>query len=439
MPRRVRGTFCRLFGQEEHKLTVTAVRTEPGLRSETIRRANLSSIVRQLHAAGPTSRSGLVARTGLTRSAIRGLIGELVTGGLVAEGRARSLGTPGRPSPIVMARPEGAVVLALDIEVDSLAAALIGLGGELLEHVRTDRPRGHSSLTAIVADLAELADIVRARRTSSHDLVGVGVAVAGVVRRADGLVSMAPNLGWVDQPLGDRLARVLGDDLPISVGNEADLAAIAETRRGVASGADHVLFISGEVGVGGGLIIDGRPFTGVAGYGGEIGHLPVNPDGRRCTCGAVGCWETEVGALSLLRRAGRSVLGGRAEIDALLDAAAAGSEPDLAALAETGRWLGIGLAGLVNVLNPGLVVFGGLFERIHPYVAAAVDGELDRRTLPAPRRLVRVVAGKLGSEAPLIGAAELALEPVLADPARWLRGTGNLVGTAKFADRRVVA
>ena len=143
--------------------------------------------------------------------------------------------------------------------------------------------------------------------------------------------------------------------------------------------------------------------------------------------------------MTLLRRAGRSVLAGPAEMDALLAAAAAGSERDLAALAETGRWLGIGLAGLVNVLNPGLVVFGGLFQRIHPYVAAAVEGEVDRRTLPGPRRLVRVVAGKLGSEAPLIGAAELALEPVLADPARWLRGPGSVFGTATFADRRVVA
>ena len=418
---------------------MTSVRAVPGQRSETIRRANLSSIVRQLHAAGPTSRSGLVARTGLTRSAIRGLIGELVAGGLVAEGPARLLGTPGRPSPLVMPRPDGAVVLALDIEVDSLAAALIGLGGKVLEHIRVDRPRGHSSLVAIVEDLAELAADVRSR-SPEIELVGIGVAVAGVVRRADGLVSMAPNLGWIDQPLGDRLARVLGDDVPITVANEADLGAVAEVRRGAAFGADHVLFVSGEVGVGGGLIVDGRPFSGIAGYGGEIGHLPVNPDGRECTCGAVGCWETEVGAMSLLRRAGRNVLGGPAEIDDLLRDAAAGLPIAIEALAETGRWLGIGLAGLVNVLNPGLVVFGGLFQRIHPHVAAIVDAELDRRTLPAPRRLVRVLAGALGPEAPLVGAAELALEPVLVDPATWLRGLeSNRSRTAKFADRRVVA
>jgi predicted NBD/HSP70 family sugar kinase len=419
---------------------VTSVRTEPGQRSETIRRANLGAILRELHAGGPTSRSGLVARTGLTRSAVRGLIGELVARGLVAERRAHRLGTPGRPSPLVCPRPEGAVVLALDIEVDSLAAALIGIGGRVLEHVRVDRPRGHSTLVAIVDDLAELATTIRARRPAGDRLVGVGVAVAGIVRRADGLVSMAPNLGWTDQPLGDRLARVLGDELPITVANEAELGALAEARRGAAVGADDMLYISGEVGVGGGLIIDGRSFTGAAGYGGEVGHVPVNPiAGTPCSCGSTGCWETEVGAASLLRRAGRDAAGGRAEMDALVRDAAAGDALTLAALAETGRWLGIGLAGLVNVLDPRLVVFGGLFERIHPYIAEVVEAELDRRTLPAPRRLVRIVGGSLGAEAPLIGAAELALEPVLDDPGLWVPRAGDVSGTSQHAVRRVVA
>jgi len=419
---------------------VTSVRNEPGLRSETIRRANLSSIVRELHAAGPMSRSALVRRTGLTRSAIRGLIGELVAGGLVSERRSAGIGTPGRPSPLVSPVPDGAVVLALDIEVDSLAAALVGLGGEVLEHVRIDRQRGHSSLVAIVDDLAELASTVRSRRSAIRPEIGIGVAVPGVVRRADGLVSMAPNLGWTDQPLGSRLAHVLGDEVPITVANEADLGALAEVRRGVATGADHILFLTGEVGVGGGLIVDGRPFHGVAGYGGEVGHMPVNPRGEVCNCGGVGCWETEVGAVSLLRRAGRSTSGGRAEIDALLLDAAAGAPLAIAALEQTGRWLGVGLSGLINILNPRLIVFGGLFQRIHPYVAAIVDAELDRHTLRAPRRLVRVVAGSLGAEAPLVGAAELALEPFLGDPAVWLRRpeTGSSRNST-IAVRRVVA
>lgn len=418
---------------------MTMGRDEIGQRSETVRRANLSAIVRELHARGPLSRSDLVARTGLTRSAIRGLIGELVVGGLVREGRAAPLGTPGRPSPLVCPDPNGATVLALDIEVDSLAAAVVGLGGEVLDQVRVDRPRGHTSVDQIAGDLAGLATVVRANQPAAQQEIGICVAVVGVVRRADGLVSMAPNLGWTDVPLGERLARVLGDDISILVANEADVGALAEVRRGAAVGADHVLFISGEVGVGGGLIVDGQPFTGVAGYGGEVGHMPINPAGLTCRCGSVGCWETEVGAVSLLRRAGRPPHGGRAEVDALLRDAEAGSPTALRALEETGRWLGIGLAGLVNILNPRLVVFGGLFERIHPFVAHIVDVELDRRALPAPRRLVRVVPASLGAEAPLRGAAELAFEPLLADPARWMRPRDTDAHSVGTRLRRVVA
>ncbi len=391
-----------------------------GQRSETVRRANLSGIVRELHERGPLSRSELVALTGLTRSAIRGLIGELVAAGLVSEERAAPLGTPGRPSPLVRLNHSGAVALGLEIAVDSLAAAVVGLGGHVFDLVRVDRPRGHSSVDEIVADLVQLAAVVRARVPRQDPLIGIGVAVVGVVRRSDGLVSLAPNLGWRDVPLGARLARALDTPVPIWVANEADLGALAELRRGAARGADHVLFISGEVGVGGGLIVDGKPLTGVAGYGGEVGHIPVNPNGLPCRCGSTGCWETEVGAGALLRRAGHPPGGGRSEVDAVLSEAEAGEPVALGALDSVARWLGFGLAGLVNVFNPRLVVLGGLFSRIHRIVAQTLEAELDRLALPAPRVLVRVVPATLGVDAPVLGAAELAFEPLLADPAAWL-------------------
>ncbi len=415
-------------------------RDELGQRSETVRRANLSVILRELHTRGALSRSELVARTGLTRSAIRGLIGELAASGLVSETRAAPLGTPGRPSPLVSPVPDGATVLALDIEVDSIAAAVVGLGGEIIDEIRVDRPRRHSSVSQVVADLGELADTLQRDDPSPDARIGIGVAVVGVVRRSDGVVSMAPNLGWIDVGLRDELVRRFGDDVPIHVANEADLGALAEARRGAAVGADHILYLSGEVGVGGGIIVDGEPFIGAAGYGGEVGHMPVNAaGGLACRCGSIGCWETEAGSQSLLRRAGRIPTGGRDAIDELLAEAEAGSPVALDALMETGRWIGIGLAGLVNLLDPRLVVFGGLFSRIHPFVAQIVEAELDRRALSAPRRLVRIVPSKLGVEASLRGAAELAMEPLLADPARWMRPRGVDTRYGIAGHRRVVA
>lgn len=405
-------------------------REDLGHRSETVRRANLSAIVRELHVSGPSSRSDLVTHTGLTRSAIRGLIGELAAGGLVSEERAALDGKPGRPSPIVRPEAHGAVVLGLEIAVDSLAAATVGLGGQVFDRIRVDLPRGRSSVDDIAVALSELAATVRDRLPADETLIGVGVAVVGVVRRSDGFVSMAPNLGWRDEPLGRRLAVALRTTVPIAVANESDLGVLAEHRRGAARGVDDVILIWGSVGVGGGLLVGGEPLTGVAGYGGEVGHLPVNPDGLPCRCGSTGCWETEVGGAALLRRAGYSPEGGAEAMAAVMRDAEAGAPQVLAALAETGRWLGIGMAGLINVLNPEMVLIGGRLAPVYPFIRSSLEAELDRRVLRAARRLVRVMPATVGLDAPLIGAAELAFEPLLNDPAAWLRPRSATTATA---------
>lgn len=407
-------------------------RESPGQRSETVRRSNLSAIVRQIHDRGPQSRSELVARTGLTRSAIRGLLAEFLSADLLVEERAALGGVPGRPSPIVRPIPDAAIVLALELNVDSTAVAVMGVGGEILEHRRIDRSRDRRSIDSLLGDVRALVDDLPTLRRRRGALIGVGVAVAGVVRRDDGFVATAPNLGWQDVELGRVLGPALGLDVPVRIANEADLGALAELRRGAARGADDLVFVSGEVGVGGGIIVDGQPLTGVAGFAGEVGHLPVNPFGGACRCGASGCWEVEVGEEALLRGAGRPADGGRPGVDAVIAAAARGEPLALASLARVGAWLGVGLATLVNLLNPRVIVLGGLFGRIHPFVEATIEAELDRRALPAPRALLRITPAALGEDAPLIGAAELAFEPFLDDPAAWL-GPRELLAAAAGA------
>lgn len=418
-----------VFGRKEHK-PLRIEGSDIGQRSETVRRANLSAIVRGLHERGAVSRSNLVAATGLTRSAIRGLVGELKSAGLVSEARSVRLGTPGRPSPVVQLNPDSAVVLAIEIAVDSTAVALVGLGGDVIQRVRADRVRGKSSPEVILDDIASLVGSLRVDLPVADDLIGVGAAVVGVVRREDGLVAMAPNLGWGEVSLGAELSRVLAVNVPISVANEADLGALAEHRRGAAVGVDDVLFVSGEVGVGGGIISGGRPLTGTAGFSGEIGHMPVNPAGSPCRCGSTGCWETEVGERTLLTRAGRPPQDGPSGVSAVLADAAAGSPIAIAALDHIGTWLGTGLAGLVNVLNPRLVVLGGLFGRLLPLLSNSLEAELARRALPASHALVRIVPASLGIDAPLLGAAELAFEPLLADPSTWMSERAGLVQLA---------
>ena len=386
-----------------------------GARSETVRQANLAAVLRHVHLAGPATRSGLVAATGLTRGAIGALVGELGELGLVVEQPSTADGRPGRPSPLV--RPDTTnVVLAMEVLVDSIAVAAVALGGAVVALHRHDRPRTELPVEITVADLTALTADVLAELPSGSRLHGIAVTVAGVVRR-DGTVMVAPNIGWHDEPLAERLAAAVGLGLPVIVANDGDVGALAETRRGAAAGLDDVVYVAGEVGVGGGIIVGGRPLAGTAGFAGEIGHFPVSPDGLACKCGSRGCWETEVGEEALLRRTGHPVTGGRAALDELFAAAAAGDPGVHAALREHARWIGIGVAGIINVFDPAMVVLGGLLGRLMPYVADALADELATRVFEEVRAQTSVVAAALAGDAPLVGAAELAWNRVLADPA----------------------
>jgi predicted NBD/HSP70 family sugar kinase len=381
------------------------------------RRSNLSALLGQVHLGGPTSRSQLTSITGLNRSTIADLVGELSALGLVSERRGARSDGPGRPSPIVATAPEGAVVLAIDLAVDSIAVATVGLGGHIFNRLRVDRPRDRFSPDETVDDAVKLAEPLLGALPDDHHFAGVGVAVVGITRRADGYVHLAPNLGWRDVPLGAMLTERLGLDADVAVANEADLGALSEHRRGAQPGVANLLFISGEVGIGVGIIIDGKPGLGAAGYAGEAGHTLVNPAGTRCRCGAIGCWETEAGEGALLRRAGTDGAGGRAAIDRVISLAEARDPKVLTALDSVGGWLGLGIADLVNLFNPELVVLGGLFSRIQPLIQRATEDAMRSRVLAAPGSMVEIVPTTLGIDAPLIGAAELALSGVIANPA----------------------
>jgi predicted NBD/HSP70 family sugar kinase len=391
-------------------------------RTPQLRRSNLALVLDQVRRRGASSRSELVAATGLTRSAIAGLVGELEAVGLVVETAPAPDGRPGRPSPVVRVDDGRVVALAIEIFVDEIGAAFVRLDGSIVASVRLARPRARVAAAETVADLVAL---VRRLGTEVREasppgarrrIVGCGVSVPGLVRGLDGVVVAAPNLGWIDVPLAESLASALGLGVPVAVGNDADLGALAESRFGAGVGSDHMIFVSGEVGVGGGLVAAGRPVVGHLGFAGEIGHLPVNPDGRRCPCGSIGCWETEVGEAALLERAGLDPDGGRLAVEELLDRAAAGEQRAAEALAAEARWLAIGIAGLINVLDPDTVVLGGLFSRILPALRSRLDGALAERRYIAARRDVAVVGATLGPQTVTVGAAELAFGPLLDDP-----------------------
>lgn len=393
-----------------------------GPSQDEIRRYNLGALLRYVHVHGPLSRAELTNRMGLNRSTIGALTADLTGAGLVSERVPRDHRRAGRPSLVVQPESDRVYVYAFSIGVDRITAARVGLGGVVLDRWDAERPRGEFTPEEVVAPLAGFVE--RAKREVPPDAVciGSGAAVAGIVRRHDGLVRLGPNLGWVDEPLGAALGEVLGADQSVVVGNSADLCALAEHARGVAAGCDNVIYLYGDVGVGAGIIAGGRRVTGHGGYGGEVGHVVVNPNGQPCSCGSRGCWETEIGEHALLRAAGRDSTG-RDEILAVVDAAARGDARAQTAVRQVGDWLGFGVANLVNIFNPEMVVFGGNLRDVYLAAAAQVRSRLNRMGLAACREHVRLRTSALGDDAALLGAAELAFERLLADPIEVASGT----------------
>jgi predicted NBD/HSP70 family sugar kinase len=212
------------------------------------------------------------------------------------------------------------------------------------------------------------------------------------------------------------LAEALGVDR-VRVANEADVGVLGEHRRGAARSVRHAIYVAGEVGLGLGIIHDGAPMLGAAGYAGEAGHTVINPDGRSCRCGSVGCWETEVGEEALARHAGiDSGTDRRSLMDEVLRRAYAGDPEVFAAFREVGRWLGLGVGNLINIFNPDLVLFGGIYAPLHPFLETHLNEAAERTALAAPWSACRLAASDLGPDARLIGAAELVLAEVIDDP-----------------------
>jgi predicted NBD/HSP70 family sugar kinase len=207
----------------------------------------------------------------------------------------------------------------------------------------------------------------------------------------------------------------------VTVGNDANLAALAEHSRGVGLGVRDLIYLHGDVGIGGGIIAGGHLLGGHDGYGGEVGHMVVNPGGRACGCGSSGCLEAEVGERALLEAAGRlgrhgAAQHGRDAVRAVVDAADRGDIVAQEALGRVGDWLGLGVANLVNIFNPEMVIFGGMLREVYLGSAAQVRSRLALHAMAPQREKLRLRTSALADDATLVGAAELAFAHVLADP-----------------------
>ena len=381
----------------------------------SVRRHNLGVVLRHVAERGPRSRAAIAQETGLNKTTVSSLVGDLIEFGLVRETELEQRGTVGRPPLPVELSGAGVAGLGLEIGVDFLAARADDLSGADRHHGRIDGDNRGRSVEAVLDDLAGLArDALQELAGADVLLAGATVALPGLVD-SDGCLLVAPNLGWtgvfVRDELGQRLGRL---PFPVGAENEANLGALAELWQGAGRELRDFLYVSGELGVGAGIVVGGELFRGAQGFSGELGHVTVDPDGELCACGNRGCVETRVALGALLRAAGVDPGAGVGELAARAEA---GDERTLAALADAGRWLGVGVASAANVLNPRGVVVGGYFAPLARWLTPGVQEELDARVLSSEHEGPRVYTSALGGDAAVRGAAALALRRVYEDPA----------------------
>lgn len=377
--------------------------------TEDLRRRNLSAVLTTVHRNGPLTRAALTQRCSLTRSTIGALVAELSGLGLVYETEAVAARV-GRPSPMVHAN-EKVVALAVNPDVDAVTVGVVGLGGKVHRRIRYN--------TSSVPSLTEAVNITRAvveglsvELAGCERVLGVGLAVPGLVNAAAGEVRLAPHLGWKDADVVGPFRDALG--LPAVAANDATLGTLAESLFGAAAGYQDALYLNGSAsGIGGGAIVNGAALNGASGYAGEFGHMVIRPDGEPCHCGRRGCLETEVNLERLLAVVGLD----HADADQLEEAIrTAQSFLVIREIRRQTDTLSIALSNLVNVFNPEVIVLGGFLGVLFAAAGERLTAAVSAGPISGLGSEVRLQRAALGTELLLVGAAEAVFSPLLSEP-----------------------
>lgn len=393
------------------------------IRQANLREHNLGLVLRIIVDANtPPSRADIAGTTGLTRATVSSLVDALIEAGLVTELPPVMSQRAGRPAvPLVPAVGTTAAV-GMEVNVDYLGVRMIDLSGAVLgQEVREGDFRG-SDPALVVPELVGLYRKVTGAVDRAVRIAGAGLALPGLVDRTAGPVRLAPNLGWRDVDVAALFRAELdptsGGSLAMLLDNEATLAARAECDALRALGLHTFLYLSGEVGVGGALVLDGSIFGGRHGWSGEIGHTVIDPDGPPCRCGATGCLEQYAGKDALMRAAGLDL---SLPIDRLQRAAADGDPAAVDSFDTAARALGTAIANAVNLIDVETVVLGGLYATLAGELVPGIERVLDQRVLAAPWSEMRVRSAVVRKAAAMTGAASAVLAQVIDRPSEWMQ------------------
>ena len=396
-----------------------------------MRERNLAVILNALHNFAPISRSGLAKKTGLNKATITSLIRELTTANFIRELEVIPSENVGRPATGLGLDPQAGCIISIDIGVDYISAIVTDFTAEVIwrQDAKTTRFMHKDAILERSIEIAEEA-YGFCLNQPGH-IFGISWSVPGLVDVASGTLLFAPNLGWNDVPFSNLVDSKF--NIPVYVDNEAKLAALGEAYFGTAQGHDNVLYVSSGVGIGGGIVINGQVLSGASGFAGEFGHITMDPDGLPCKCGNNGCWETLASQRALFRRirdavdankntALWSVTDGdlaRLTVPIIVKAAQDGDRVAIDALKKTGRWLGIGIANLINTFNPHRVVFGGILSLAHEFLLPEMQAEVNERSLKWAREYCEIVIAEYGADASIMGGVAAVYRATMSQLLTW--------------------
>ncbi len=387
------------------------LQTAAPVRQASLREHNLALVLRQVTGRRTVSRADIATATGLTRATVSALVDDLIAGRLVVEIAPAPKAGAGRPPTGLALDARGPAGLGLEVNVDYLAVCVVDMTGAVRhrEVLREDqRPRTPSAVLIAVEALAA-AGAAAAEALGLH-LAGAALAVPGLVQGQT--VRWAPNLGWRNVRIPTRVAGA-----PVRVDNEANLAALGEMFANPQAGRSFI-YVSGEIGIGAGIVLSGEVLRGARGFSGEIGHVAVQPNGPPCRCGAYGCLEQYAGQEAILRAAG--LAGSDPTLVDLAGGAISGNRKVLSALDAAGTALGIALSGTINLVDVDTVILGGIYTRLEPWLRAHIARELAERVLAAEWAPIEIRPGVLSEDAAVIGAAASVVRSVWDHPAAWI-------------------
>ncbi len=391
---------------------------------EKVRKVNKSIVLNMLRLHAPISRAQVANLTGLNRGTVSNIVNILIEEGLVFEDEQKGSGI-GRPAISLGLRPDGGAVIGVEIGVDFITILLTNFVAQEIWDTRIQMDASQSQ-TEIISQAEQLIDQALLI-AGEHRLrpLGIGVGLPGLVNAHQGNLIMAPNLHWMNVPL--RLIWNQRFHLPIYIENEANLAALGEYYFGIARDVDSFIYLSAGIGLGGGIMVGGRLFRGGRGYAGEIGHIQRDPTGERCGCGRIGCWETQVGPRAVLHRvkkelqshSDRSLLSACADdVDSLtfemvVQFALEGDALCRQAIEEVAVHLGMGIADMVHIFNPELVLIGGAFIQAKDILHPIIEKTIFSNVLQPCADGLRVAFSERGANDCVLGAIAIVLDDIL--------------------------